>query len=234
MPIIEKGSSSRTSAQIALEDHTFHELFGAIWSNGGYVIESKEDLSWAILYKDMFLQALADYANRGFVKVSKYNEFLVNESAEDWVEQPCPFNEPKAVEMIRDKLKRLAGQKVDRARRAAFRRELERAQAALDGNDPFSFDTCCDVLGLDPDAARDRFKLYRDLKQKYGDKIRIVTYTGSKKNLNIPSIEDIIEAEEANGEHDLSLFLHTGIKRELRNRALARSKNERSNQRDSE
>lgn len=234
--MIVQESNTRTSAQIALEDKIFHELFGMVWQNGGYTIKSAQDLSWAIFYKDMFLQALADYANDGFVKMVNGREFLINDSAKMWVELPSPFNDENAIEMLVNKLSSVehdfCKQKRTKAETIKFYCKMKRAREKLFDQDPFSFDRCCDVLGIDPEVGRARFKLYRMLKEKHGDGIRIVTYTGKKENLNIPSLDDIINAEEANGEQDLTLFLHIGVKRELRNRALVRSKNERSDKRD--
>ena len=66
--MITSDSRSRTSAQVALEDYVFHELFGMVWTNGGYTLKSSQDLSWAIFCKDLFLQGLSDYVNEGFVK----------------------------------------------------------------------------------------------------------------------------------------------------------------------
>jgi len=246
MPTVTQTSRSRTSAQIALEDSTFHELFGMIWSNGGYTLKSSQDLSWAIFYKDMFLQGLSDYTNEGYVKfygkdktavVSR--EIFAHGSAKDWVESDSPFNDVGFIsdlkEQITETMREFHATKPDSVQVASFNRKLDKARAILaEGDDPFSFDRCCEVLGLEPEIARARFMLYRKLKLKHGNKIRIVTYTGTTKNVNIPSLSDIIEYEEANGEHDLTLFLHIGIKRKLRNSALVRSRNERSDQRNSE
>ena len=229
-------SQSRTSAQIALEDKTFHELFGDIWKNTGYIIQSEEDLSWAILYKDMFLQVLADHANEGHVSVLKDKDFLIHGSTKDWIELDSPFNNPESMKEIIDRVNRIElkfrNAKHTQGQIDSFNRKLKKVKLGLNSNDPFNFEHCCNVLGLEVDKARAKFKLYRQLKLKYGDSIRIVRYTGNgnKKNLNIPSVQDIIEAEEADGKHDLSLFLHIGVKRELRNRALVRSKNEGSDE----
>jgi len=238
MPIVTQTSRSRTSAQIALEDNTFHELFGMVWKNGGYTLRSEQDLSWAIFYKDIFLQGLNDYANKGFVKSVANREVFAHESAKDWVESDSPFNDDVAIKSLRAQItktmKEFYATRPDSTQIASFNRKLDKASAILsEGDDPFSFDRCCEVLGLEPEVARARFMLYRKLKLKHGNKIRIVTYTGRTKDVDIPSLDDIIEAEEANGEHDLTLFLHVGIKRELRNGALVRSKNERSDQRNS-
>jgi hypothetical protein len=244
--MITADSHSRTSAQIALEDHVFHELFGMVWSNTGYILKSTQDLSWAIFCKDFFLQGLEDYVNEGFVKsyykkkVAVDNHHLITyQSVKRWVEDESPFNNSKTIQKLRarinDVMQEFHDNKPTCTEVLAFNRKLDKARAALSSTeDPFSFDRCCEVLGLEPESARARFVLYRKLKLKHGNKIRIVTYTGTKKEVNIPSLDDIIEYEEANGEHDLTLFLHVGIKRELRNSALARSKkNEGPDQRDS-
>jgi hypothetical protein len=246
MPTVTQTSRSRTSAQIALEDNTFHELFGMIWSNGGYTLKSKQDLSWAILIKDIFLQGLSDYANEGFVKfygkddtAVANREAFAHGSAREWVENDSPLNSSESVKNLRAQITECMREfhKVERTQSevVVFNRKMDAARAALsEQSDPFSFDRCCETLGLEPKIARATFKLYRELKLKRGDKIRIVTYTGRKVDATIPSLDDIIEAEEANGEHDLTLFLHVGVKRKLRNSALVRSKNERSDQRDSQ
>ena len=244
--MITVDSRSRTSAQVALEDHVFHELFGMVWSNTGFILKSQQDLSWAIFCKDFFLQGLEDYANEGFVKdyhkkemaIANHN-LITYKSAKQWVEDDSPYNNTEELQKLRaqitDVMREFHDGNPTQTETAAFNRKLDKARAALtDEEDPFSFGMCCEVLGLEPEVARARFMLYRKLKLKHGHKIRIVTYTGTKKEVNIPSLEDIIEYEEANGEHDLTLFLHVGIKRELRNSALVRSKNERSDQRNSE
>jgi hypothetical protein len=224
-------SRFRTSAQIALEDIIFHELFGMIWSNGGYTITSEEDLSWAIMYKDVFLQAVSDYVNEGFIRNSNPGHVV------EWVKNSSPFNDPGMVRALRkqveDTARRFYESKPRKGERLIFERKLEKVRAKLAELDPFSLEVCCEVLGLKIDEVRTCLDVYRKLKLRHKNNIRIVTYTG-KKSANIPSFQDIIDAEEANGEHDLTLFLHTGIKRELRNRALARSKNERPNERDSQ
>lgn len=241
--MVTPDTRSKTSAQIALEDNIFQELFGMVWENGGFVLRSSQDLSWAIFYKDVFLQGLSDYANDGFVKLYGRSDEAVRRrreeahgSAKEWVAGNGPYENPAAVErlerQIQDTVDRFKATSPTEAETKAFGRKLARAREALeDREDPFSFDRCCEVLGLRPEVARARFVLYRKLKLKHGNSIRIVTYTGKKKDVNIPSLDDIIVAEEANGEHDLTLFLHVGIKRELRNSALVRSKNERSDQR---
>lgn len=222
--------SYRTSAQVALEDRIFHELFGMIWNNGGYQINSTEDLSWAILYKDVFLQATSDYANEGFVKVARGRYDLMYGNIHEWVNDSSPFNDPEQVEELQEKLDTVRTEfeagNPSNTKRAIFERKIEKVQVRLRSKDPFSFDMCCDTLGLDVEEARARFNFYRTLKKKHGHDIRIVAYT-SKKNVNIPSLQDIIDVEEANGEHDPALFLHFGVKRDLRNQALARRKNER-------
>ena len=240
MSIVTQTSRSRTSAQIALEDRIFQELFGMDWNNGGYILRSKQDLSWAIFYKDLFLQGLSDYANEGFLKFySKDKSVIANkisfahESAKEWVENDSPFNDNNTIQELKERITEAIKEfhiiKPKYIDLVVFNRKLDKAREILvEQEDPFSFDKCCEVLGLKVDVTRARFKLYRNLKLKYKDKIRIVTYTGLTKNVNIPSFEDIIEAEEANGEHDLTLFLHIGVKRRLRNNALVRSKNERT------
>jgi hypothetical protein len=240
-------SHSRSSAQVALEDNVFHELFGMIWTNNGYVLKSSQDLSWTIFCKDFFLQGLSDYVNEGFVKsyhkkkmaIANHN-LIAYTSAKKWVESESPFNNPEVLQNLRAQItvvmRDFHKTNPTQTEIIAFNRKMDKARAIIstaNAEDPFSFDRCCEVLGLKPEVARARFMLYRKLKLKHGHKIRIVTYTGSKKVVNIPSLDDIIEAEEANGEHDLTLFLHVGIKRELRNSALVRSKNERPSQRDS-
>lgn len=244
--MVTPDTRSKTSAQIALEDNIFQELFGMVWENGGFILKSSQDLSWAIFYKDVFLQGLSDYVNKGFIRFYGKNdsavvnaELLAHGSAQDWVDNEGPYNDPAAIERLERQVQAAVEQfktvESSETEVKAFNRKLTRARVALeDQEDPFSFDRCCEVLGLTPEVARARFKLYRKLKLKHGNKIRIVTYTGKKKDVNIPSLDDIIIAEEANGEHDLTLFLHVGIKRERRNGALVRSKNERSDQRNSE
>jgi len=216
-----------------------------VWSNSGYTLKSKQDLSWAIFCKDFFLQGLSDYVNEGYVKdyhkkelaIANHN-LIAYKSAKQWVEGDSPYNSAEELQKLRAQITEVMREFHDgnptQTEVGAFNRKLDKARAALtEEEDPFSFNRCCEVLGLEPEVARARFILYRKLKLKHGNKIRIVTYTGTKKEVNIPSLDDIIEAEEANGEHDLTLFLHVGIKRELRNSALVRSKNERPDQRDS-
>lgn len=231
--MITPDSRSRTSAQVALEDNVFHELFGMIWTNNGYTLKSSQDLSWAIFCKDVFLQGLSDYVNEGFVKLYGKKDATVHESARQWVENESPFNDPDIILEMRIEITKVMEEfyktNPTQTDLIAFNRKLDKAHRELSsGDDPFSLDMCCQVLGLETEVARGRFVLYRTLKLKHGHKIRIVTYTGSKKEVNIPSLNDIIEYEEANGEHDLALFLHKGVRRELRNCALVRSKNERS------
>lgn len=227
----------KTTSQIALEDPIFQELFGNIWHINKFIVNSPSDISWAVFYKDYFLQAVSDYVNYGY-KDNISNETDRQETI-DWIFNfyDDTFSDIEKTKELILKInlikKNIESKTTDKSLLYKFNNQYKKVKAYLNNENALSFGTCCDILGIDKLKARQSIELYRNLKVSHGHKIRIVHSTGSCKNMNIPTIKDIIDSREANSKDSLFKLLHSGVQRKQRNEALARRDNERRCETDS-
>jgi hypothetical protein len=181
--MIAPRKTEKTSAQIAIEDNYFRELFGDIWQGDGYLVQSDKEYAWAILYREVMLQAVSDFI--GLQDTEQWKRVSA------WMNGSSPFNDQQKRLEIRLKLdfqkSKLLKRNKQQKRVQEINSKYNELRYYVDNHDPFDFEVVCAVLGLSPVRVRSKCDNLRVL----GSRSRL-QHTSSNIHSTISDPDDIL------------------------------------------